>query len=461
MRRSLVPRLPVLAGALLACGAALALERADFAWQWPLDTGGHEGLLALTLTPPVYERVTRADLRDLAVFNGAGEPVPFGPSTPPEQRAQALQPPPVPVPLFALDEAAARSGDAVSLRITRDSDGRLRALDADVSPDAPAAARELLLDLSALERPVHGLALTLDPAAASLDARVTVEGSEDLGRWQRLADGLAVVRLEQDGFRLERTRLSFPATRLPYLRLRRSDAQAPLPLTAVAAVPAPVEAGLLVPARSWLALPGTAVAGPEGEGGSAFAFRSSGPFPVTALDVELADSNAIADVVVSSRDADDQPWRERARFTAFRLGGNGEGAGNAEVETGLVRDRQWRVLATPAQPRPPQLRLGWRPDRFLLLTQGEPPFLLAAGSASGLRAEYPLTVALAELQARNGQGWQPPQATPGGGAPLSGEAALSPSRELPVRQLLLWTVLVGGALILVGMVLRLLRQPQA
>src|SRR5690606_2832462 len=119
----------------------------------------------------------------------------------------------------------------------------------------PANGGDLLLDLSALDRAVHGVALTLADGGGALDARVSIEGSEDLGHWRSLAHGRAVVRLQQGGFQLQRTRLEFPATTLPYLRIRRSDSSAPLPVTAAAAIPAPVEAGLVVPAREWLELP--------------------------------------------------------------------------------------------------------------------------------------------------------------------------------------------------------------
>lgn len=445
---------------LFACAAAAALERSDFAWQWPLDAGTHDGLVALTLDAAVYPQLSRDDLRDLAAFNGAGEAIPLGPAAPPLQRAQALQPEAVAVPWFTLARSPEDgTGDAVALHIRRGADGRLQQLDATVQPGDAGAAQDLLLDLSALERPVHGLALELAEGAAPLDARVAVDGSEDLGRWQPLARELALVALESDGFRLERTRLSLPVTSLPYLRLRRTDAPGALPVQGVAAVPAPVEAGLVAPERAWLALPGRVAADPPA-GSSAFEFASGGPYPVSAVDVHLADRNAIADVRVLSRGGEDAPWRERARFTAFRLHGDGEGVGNADATVPVVRDRHWRVEATPPQARAPELRLAWVPDRFLLLTQGEPPFVLAAGSARAERPDYPLTVALAELQAQRGAGWQPPQVRLGSGAPLAGDAALEAVREpLPLRQILLWTVLVGGALALVAMVLRLLRQP--
>lgn len=446
---------------------ALAASRDDFAWQWPLDTGGADGLLALTLEAAVYEHAHRDDLGDVVAFNGAGEPVPLGPVAQPRQRAAALQPDPVPVPMFAVPRGApgTTGGDAIALHIARGTDGRLLRLDAEVSPAAAdAAPSDLLLDLSAFERPVSALALHLAADGAALNARVAVDGSDDLGSWRQLADGLAVVSLSEGGFRLQRTRLEFPATGFDYLRVRRIDGDRALPVAGVAAVPAPVEAGLLAPPVRQLLLPGRA-ADAEDDGAprealaGVFDYESAGPFPIAAVDVALADRNSIADVVVSSRADADAPWTQRARFTAFQLAGNGAGVGNDAVATGSVRDRHWRVRTTPAQSRAPTLRLDWVPDRFLLLTQGEPPYILAAGSARATRAAYPLKVALAELQAQHGEDWQPPQARTGSGAPLAGDAALQPApTPVPVRRYLLWVVLVGGAAVLVGMVVNLLRR---
>lgn len=467
-------RLLVRAVPLLLAGVAslaLAATREDFAWQWPLDTGGEDGLLALTLDPAVYEQALRDDLADVVAFNGAGEPVPLGPVAQPRQRAQALQPEPVPVPMFAVprDAPGANAGDSVALHIARGTDGRLLRLDAEVSPGlADEAPGDLLLDLSAFERPVAALALQLAADSGAVNARVAVDGSDDLGSWRQVADGQAVVSLSEGGFRLQRTRLEFAPTGFDYLRIRRVDGHRPLPVAAVAAVPAPVEAGLLAPPVRELLLPGSPAepdddsrASRDGLAG-VFDYEGAGPFPVAAVDVALADRNAIAEVVVSSRAGDDAPWTQRARFTAFQLAGNGAGVGNDAVSIGSVRDRHWRVRTTPAQARAPGLRLDWAPDRFLLLTQGEPPYILAAGSARATRPAYPLKVALAELQAQHGEGWQPPQARTGRGAPLAGDAALEPApTPVPVRRYLLWVVLVGGAVVVVGMVLSLLRRAPA
>jgi hypothetical protein len=446
------------AGAAAGLAPARPLQPDDFAWQWPLDVRGAEGVARVALTPEIYARLTRADLSDLAAFNAAGEPIPFGPAA---QAFERLQPPPpaewLEVPLFRVPRTAAASGDRVELHIARGSDGRLSQLDAAIEPGAAQAAQDVLLDVSVLNAPVTALQLELDALPdAGLDARLEVAASDDLAGWQTLATGLAVVSLREAGMTLERTRLELPATTLPYLRLRRLDREATLPLRAVRALPQRSSLALLPPHQSFV-LQGRPL--PETPG--SFEYRSAGPFPVERIAIALADANSVSGYVLESR-AGDGPWIERARGTAFRLGSNGEGVMPAPLDLPQIRDAQWRLRTEPAQPRAPQLTLSWRPEQFVLLTQGAAPYRLAAGSRVARRPEYPLRSVLAEMRARHGDLWLPAEAAVGAGAPLAGDAALSaPPPPPPYKQWLLWGVLLGGAALVIGMVLKLMRAPPA
>jgi hypothetical protein len=450
---------------LLLCWPALAQSPAavrpdDFAWQWPLDTAGAEGVVRVTLTPEVYGRITRADLGDLVAFNGANEPIPFGPATLAFER---LQPPPpampVEVPLFRVPRSDAAGGEErIALHIARGEDGRLTRLDAEVAPASADAPQDVLLDVSTLDRPVTALQLTLAPGSEGLNARIAVAASDDLSNWQPLADGLALVSLREGALVLERTRLEIPATDRPYLRLRRTDAAAALPLDAVRAVPArgAGRALAVLPAHESAVLQGRAVPSEAG----VFEYRSAGPFPLERIAIALADANSVSGYVLESRADDGGAWLERARGTAFRLGSNGDGVTPAPLDIALVRDTHWRLRTDPAQARPPSLALSWRPEQFVLLTQGAGPYRLAAGSRGARRPDYPLRTVLSEMRAREGDLWLPPQAALGAGAPLAGDTALAaPPPPLPYKQWLLWGVLVLGAALVVGMVLKLMRAP--
>ncbi|HET6602703.1 MAG TPA: DUF3999 domain-containing protein [Xanthomonadaceae bacterium] len=444
-----------------ACTSTLVLAaaRADFAWQWPIDTAGRSGVFSLALTPEVYRQLAGAGLDDVVAFNTQGDEIPFGPVSQLQAAAQPREREPYPAPWFPVPVATTTgAGDTVSLHIEKGPDGRLRRLDAEFAAGDPQrGAHEIVVDLSQLDASVRALELDLDlPADASFSTRLDVSASHDLSNWRPIASGQAVLALTRDGQRLERRRIELPVTAAHYLRLSPSgDATTP-PLAGVRALLLPDAGFAPVPAPERLQLEGRADADEDAAG--VFVYDSGGPFPIERIDVVPAQDFAVADVVVSSRGSGQAPWRERARMTVFRLADDGDAFTSLPVAIAPVRDRQWRIQTRPAQRHAPRLHVEYTPDQFLVMTQGPAPYALAAGSAKATRAPHPLQRLVAEVRDARRAGWTPAAATLGTGQALAGEAARQASREIPWRQLLLWSVLVAGAVLLVVMVLRLLRQ---
>lgn len=433
----------------------------DFAWQWPLAVDAEQDMMRFTLAPEVYSRLWRDDLSDLVVFNAAGEAVPLAPLEGVLDHAGRLAapPPPLEAPLFHIPRVGARNtGERLRLIVAERNDGRLERIDTGV--ELGAAGPDLLLDLSAMQTPVRALLVEFEAGSPPLNARVDVFGSRDLSNWTRLVAQQALVSLNEGGLKLERSRIEFAPTHLPYLRLLRTDRQTELPIAKVLAVRGRAIDTPDVPHHQ-IALEGE----PEARG-HGHVYHSDGPFPVEQVAVTLADRNAAASVIIESRPRADLPWRERARGNAFRVGTGAGSIDSAAFDTGLIRDRQWRVRTEPVQARAPQLTLLYRPDQFALLTQGEPPFRLAAGSARAQRSHVPLHAVLAQLRSSRGDdGWMPPEAELGRGAELAGSAALAPRPDADgsptAWQWLLWGLLLAGAFTVVAMVLKLLRQSGA
>jgi len=433
----------------------------DFAWQWPLQIGSGQDVVRITLTPEIYAQVTRADLRDLAAFNGADEGLPFGPAATALPRPIVLPAPAaVDLPMFRVPRATAATAEGgLQLHIERDANGRLRQLHADIT-DASGGAGidDWLLDLSALDTPVRGLEFALLPAAeGSLNARVEIAGSNELENWQVISPAQAVLSLHQGEFRLQRLHATLPYGPWRYLRLRRIDGEASLPLAKVGANFAQ-SYGSVADQRLDVTLQGNPVA----EQAGVFEYRLAGPFPIERATVELAQRNALATVTIETRDHASQQWREYASGTAFRLAGTDEDIGAAPFELPTIRDRFWRLRSTPALAQAPILKLGYQQESFVLLAQGPGPYRLVAGSVVSARPDYPLQVVLSQLATQHGRDWQPPEVAFGAGASLAGEAALSqPPPPPPYRQWLLWTVLIGAAGLIVVLAVKLLRESKA
>src|SRR5690606_3916057 len=196
---------------LLAClgaQAALASGLDDYANVMPILTSGESAAWQVDLDFSVYAGSIDPDLRDLAVFNADGQPVPMrmvavaAPASLLEEQAG--------VALLALpadgDERA--RGDNLRLLVERDAEGRLRRLEtqssADTGADAEPNVRMWLLDLAGFKRGIDHLALDWDAPRDGVIAHFEVSASSDLQRWEMLNADATVVLLAQDATRIER-----------------------------------------------------------------------------------------------------------------------------------------------------------------------------------------------------------------------------------------------------------------
>jgi hypothetical protein len=199
-------------------------------------------------------------------------------------------------------------------------------------------------------------------------------------------------------------------------------------------------------------------------GSAIYRYDLAAALPVEALKLELGSDNSIATVQIASRDAEGAIWSQHANFTAFRLHQGERVIDNDAIQLDAsTPSRRWFVRATPPLDRAPDLRVAWRPQRFVFLAQGHGPYRLIAGSATARRADYPIDIALAELRSRLGNDWQPPLAQLGARATLAGATALAappPQTERDWKTGLLWAVLVAAAGLIGALALSLLRQPK-
>lgn len=434
----------------------------DFAWQWPLTLETEQDLGRFALKPDVYARAWRDDLRDIAAFNADGEAIPimlvddqFGHSAVAAPVLEAIE-----APLFRVPRADGRAAaDQLRVRLAR-REGTVE-IEQELPSAPPSGPQDIVLDLSAMNAPVTALSIEFEQGTTGLNARADVAGSANLSDWQPLTRAQAVVALDEDGLRLERRRIEFAATSLPYLRIRRTDRDDPLPIRAVKVHRATGNDGW--PASE--AATTTPHLAPSHEAPGIFVYAAAGPFPVERIEVRLADRNAAATVIVESRARADLPWRERARGSAFRIGEGRRAVESSPFQVSVLRDRHWRVRTEPVQTKTPTLLLHYRADQFVFAAQGKPPYILAAGSARAQRDHYPLHRVVSETLKAEGEHWLPAQANLGHGAELAGGAALAPRPDTSGAptpwQWLLWLLLLASAFAVVTMVLKLLRQSGA
>ena len=435
---------------LLAAGAHAQDYRAQFAEQWPLSLSSEQsGAYRVVLEPQIYRRAQSAQLADVQVYNAAGQALPSALLQPEQPLAQ----PPVQreLPWFVLPPLSAQRRDDLQLLAERDADGRVVRLQAHSGGAVPSGQGGWLIDASVLgQQPLAALVLDWAERAEPLQLTVQVDASDDLQHWRVLEPQVALVDLQRAGKRLLQRRVPLQ-DRARYLRVLPLQGQSLPRLRGVIAE--------LPPAPATLTWEWVAPALTRSADGS-YQFTLEGRFPVRQLDVDTAD-NSLVQWRAYSRDDPAADWQLRAApWVAYQLRQGGQGTQRTAPRAldQVTRDRYWKLVAEPAgSGQAPVLRLGYRPEVLVFLSQGAAPYALAVGSATARRVEAPVGVLIEDLRMRNGPAWQPTLARlESAPEALAGEAAMH--RPLDWKRALLWGVLVLGVLLVAALAISVLRQ---
>ena len=409
----------------------LALGLAAPAWaealSLPIEAPEGAGLVRITVPEAAYRAMRAPDLADLRVRNGAGEVVPSA-VLPARSaiEAQRLRRPLVPMP------TQAGSADG---RMVIEAGGERVRIELDGGPAQAAPVRAQMVAVEDGFGALDAIELIV-PDSARFEARVSVQGSEDLRAWRTLASRVPVLALGEADARIVQLRVPLSGATVRYLRI---DWDAP-PATLPKAVDLVREART-GPVREWAALDAT----PDGD---TLAYVSPGLYPVDALRLAPADANDVVAATVHSRPAVSARWQWRARSVGYRLAGEGGVQEGAPTEVARRRDPLWRLKLDTPPVRPPQLLIGWVPEQVVFVARGAGPFTLEAGG-DGPSAWRPVR----ELV----PGYDTPQAAPMREALVrtDGAAVPAPARDAapwqPGTHWVLWGVLLLGVGVLGAM----------
>lgn len=433
----------------LVCCLGSGLARAadpspqDFAFGLRVEASGAGPIWELALPEAVYRGVTRADLGDLRVFNAAGAIVPHALRLP--KPPEAAAPAPVELPVFPLYHHRSASGGQVLRIVTNERGAVIDASSAATPADGADRVEAYLVDASALERAPRQLRLDWRGTdAAGFAVAVAVDASDDLAHWQTIARDMTIADLRAGESVLTHRDIGLPERKAKYLRITWPERLRRIELAKVSAVFAPLAA----PAeRQWLELSGT----PGRSDPVRYDYDSGGQRAVDRVRLVFPGGNALLRGTLQSAATPDGPWRVRHTGIHYSLRQDDAVLESAPVELPAVSDRYWRLVpegpAVAVEASAPGLALGWTPHRLRFVAQGEPPYVVAFGSASS-NATRPLLATLEEEKLAG--------LTVSANATevfdLGGTGRLHAS---PWRTWLLWGVLLGGLALLAWMVRRL------
>ena len=443
---------------LSACGGGTPAPQQDN----PTSFGPDDFARGLEITPPpgpffridlpeaVFSGTAWPDLRDVRVFNRAGEPVPFARVTPARTPGEVKL---VPLRSFRLEGLTAGGVPHIALGAS----GRLEVRVTPGRSEQTGVEYVLASSMPDLDTPIHRLLLEWKEREANWRQTVTVSVSSDLERWSTVAVARPLMDLKTaDGSRLLHREISVEprtASSARYWRLQFGAGEAPT-LTSVdgeARSAAPDLPGVPLPTTPALARDGAAV------------YELSAPQPLTRLRITPQDANSVLPLIVESREQESDTWTAIARTVVYRL--NAAGAEQISdpimVNGRLVKSIRLRPLGTSWGSGMPILEVERDPLALVVNARGGGPFLLAWGSRAAADTAVPFAQLVPNL-ASDRLFDIPPGQPRGGYRVLGGDeklTAMSPAERAGRWQtMLVWLVLIGGAGALALFALRLWRE---
>lgn len=428
----------------------------NFAYGIKIEVPVGTAVAAMSLPEQVYASTCRTDLGDIRVFNAGGEPVPHMLRHAQTQKVEALW---RSLAFFPLPDTVKPEAGGYRVFVRTGPDGAVVRVDPHPAQAPSEPARTFLIDLSRVSRSLAQLRLEWQPEKINLMATLAVDASDDLVNWIPIQQRSAISDIRYGGHRLLSNTISLERSEKRYLRLRRLDSG---PALVLVRIDGRIKPEGRAPIRAFLKIDGQPVPGSPG----VFEYRAAGTFPVDRVNLIFNQPNSMADSILESRDDPKATWTRRFKGLFYRIDLDNLPLTGAPQVVSTAMDRHWRLTVDASDSTigdtVPRLEIGYRPHDLFLLARGSGPFTLAFGSAMA----EPLKVNVAALfdgirrQQKNSlEKWVMPQ---GPRIVLGGPRRLLPlPKPLPMRQIVLWAVLVAGVLVVAVLAWHLARRLKA
>jgi len=435
----------VVAAAGLTAASAAALDPQQFVAGWPIEAPAGAQVFDVPLTVEVY--TDAPSIERVAVLDANGEPLSF---------FRRAAPPPAAVEQRVMLEASPLyvTGGPGGSTVGVTTSGRGTSVT--VTPGAASEPTVLAFVLDARAVTTAPIALELDwralPQPFLLDVRV--EQSTNLTDW-RSVGGASVAALAIGGAEVRHARVPVRAGAGGYYRVSAGRAVDDWYLLRAALVSA---AAAPTPPLNVRVTPLAASSVPAEADRDALYFDAGATLPVSAVGLAFPNDTGWVRADVAASQSLEGPWTPLAYGELFySLTFEGREFANEGVTVRRQEARYWRVVpAAPLRGQRLDLTLEFPQEYLRVGANGGAPYLLVAGTLAEEAGPDPTFASVwSELPSAPDA---VPQAQLGARRELGGAAALNAPRVFPWRTAALWTVLIGGVLVVGTMAVRLARE---
>ncbi|MDQ1921502.1 DUF3999 family protein [Massilia pseudoviolaceinigra] len=450
----------------LGAAEAPASDRPDdYRHALPLSVSGKESVVQLRLPKEVYLHARTADLRDLRLFDAQGNKLPFSLQEPVARAERSRRD--LPVRLFGVQTARPAGSTAdIDIDVQRSGDGTVLSVSTRSRPAAAASGIDtLVLDLGAPATSVSidALRFTLPAGVSSYSARVVLEVSDDLKRWDTVGETDLSWLVNERTETLASDRMDFEARSFRYARLGWRQGK-PLQFAAISAE-SPLNTALAPAVERLVIQP------KPGRFPNDHVYPSSLAIPVQRIGLDLGEQNVVMPAQLGRYV--ELPDRQGGRTTTwhfeplaaatfYQLTQGGRRRASGDISITPAHQAEWVLRTETAGTAAPALRLAWSPATVVFLANGKPPYRLAFGRADAKPGASALAQVApgftpAEIAALESAVAGPLESVKAGAADAPG-AAEKAAAAARTRMFGLWAALLAGVGVLSFMAWRLIKQ---
>lgn len=429
------------------------LKMNEFAYGIRVDVHEKTAVATMSLPEQVYMNAYRIDLGDMRVFNAAGEPVPHMIRY---SRSRAAESPWRKLAFFPISEVASSDAGGYRIYVHTGPNGAIVGVDPMMSASPSSSARTWLIDTNQMHGSLAQLLLEWKPMQTNRISAISIDAGDDLTSWTTVRARATLSDIRYAGRRLLRNTIALKRTSKRYLRLRHLDSG---PNFNIVKIEGRAEPEGRRPIRAILKLDGQAASGSPG----VFEYQTAGVFPVDRVNLIFKQANSVADAIVESRSDSSVPWIRRTKGIFYRIDMESALLSGNPLAVSINMDRHWRVTVDDSDStigkNIPSLEIGYRPHDLFFIARGNGPFTIAYGSSR----IKPLKINAAALFDGIGrqrpddfERWVRPAGPP---VVLGGPEQLAPQpKPLPTRRIVLWSILLGGVIVVAAMAWHLARR---